>query len=96
MKKTRRNLCVELRPKMRLGSITMIRRPKSRVCNGSTLAHPLLRNLRVSSARKVMASIFWDSQGVIMVDYLQEGHTINDAYYAEKLRWLSQEIVKKR
>ena len=25
---------------------------------------------RVSSARKVMASTFWDSQGVIMVDYL--------------------------
>ena len=41
---------------------------------------------RVSSAGKVMASIFWDNQGVIMVDYLEEGHTINSAYYAEELR----------
>ena len=41
-----------------------------------------------------MASIFWDSQGIIIVDYL-EGCLINtgSAYYAEELR---QEIVKKR
>ena len=51
---------------------------------------------RVSSAGKVIASIFWDSQGVIMVDYLEESHMINGAYYAEKLRWLHQEIIKKR
>ena len=43
-----------------------------------------------------MASIFWDSQGIIMVDYLAESRTINGAYYAEELRRLHQEIVKKR
>ena len=43
-----------------------------------------------------MASIFWDNQGVIMVDYLEEGRTINGAYYAEELRRLRQEIVRKR
>ena len=42
-----------------------------------------------------MASMFWDSQGVIMLDYLEEDHKINGAYYAE-LRWLHQDIVKKR
>ena len=31
-----------------------------------------------------------------MVDYLEEGHTINGAYYEEELRQLIQEIVKKR
>ena len=41
---------------------------------------------RVSSAGKVMASIFWDSQGVIRVNYLGEGRTINGAYFAEKKR----------
>ena len=30
-----------------------------------------------------------------MVDYFKEGHTINDACYAEELRSLSEEIVKK-
>ena len=42
-----------------------------------------------------MASIFWDSQGVIMVDYLEEGCTINGAYCAEELRQLHQEIWRK-
>ena len=43
---TLRNLSVKLSPKMRHGSITLILRPKSRVCNGSTLANTLLRNIR--------------------------------------------------
>ena len=34
--------------------VTLILRPKSRVCNGSILAQPLQRNLRVSSEGKVM------------------------------------------
>ena len=46
---------------------------------------------RVHSAGKVMASIIWDSQGVIMIGYLEQGHTINGASYAGELRWLHQE-----
>ena len=34
-----------------------------------------------------MASIFWDSQGVIMIDYLSKvAHTIDSAYFAGELR----------
>ena len=55
-----RNLWIELWLKMRIGSITLILRPKSRVCSGSTLAHLLLRNVRVFSAGNVMTSIFWE------------------------------------
>ena len=36
---------------------------------------------RVSLAGKVMASVFWDSQGVI----IEQGRTINGAYYAVEL-----------
>ena len=43
---------------------------------------------RVSSAGKVMASIFWVSWWIILKN--------NGAYYAEELRQLCQEIVKKR
>ena len=57
---------------------------------------PLFRNLRVHSAGKVMASIFWDSQGVIMVDNLEQGRMMNGAYYAGELRQLRQEIARKR
>ena len=50
---------------------------------------------RVHSAGKVMASIFWDSQRVIMIDYLEQSRTINDAYYSGELRRLRQEIARK-
>ena len=43
-----------------------------------------------------MASVFWDGQGVIMIDYLEQGRMINDAYYACKLRRLLQKIARKR
>ena len=51
----------------------------------------------VQSAGNVMAPIFMDSQVVmIMIDYLEQGRTINGAYYAGELRWLRQEIARKR
>ena len=40
-----------------------------------------------------MALIFWDSQGIIRVDYLAKGCTIKGVYYADELRLLCQEIV---
>jgi len=32
------------------------------------------------SARKVMATIFWDSKGALYMDFLTERHTINAEY----------------
>ena len=43
---------------------------------------------RVSSAKKMIAAIFWNSQGVIMVDLLEEGGMIKDANYAEEPKQL--------
>jgi len=48
------------------------------------------------SAKKVMASVFWDCKGVIMVDYLAKGETISSAYYCTLLRRLREEIKSKR
>ena len=42
-----------------------------------------------------MASFFLHSQGVIIIDYLEQGRTINGAYYADEMRWLCQGIAKK-
>ena len=36
----------------------------------------------VHSTGNVVVSIFWDSQWVIMIDYIEQGRTINGAYYA--------------
>ena len=51
---------------------------------------------RVHSAGKVMTSILWDSQGVIIFDYLEQCNIIIDAYYAGKLWRLRQVIARKR
>ena len=37
------------------------------------------------SAGKVMATVFWDAQGVIMLDFLAKKSTITGAYYANLL-----------
>ena len=44
------------------------------------------------SAGKVMISIFWDTEGVLLVDYLDKGHTNTGAYYADLLRQLREKI----
>ena len=46
---------------------------------------PPKKFMSVHSAGKAMASILKDSHGVIMTDYLEQGRTINGAYYAGKL-----------
>ena len=50
----------------------------------------------VLSAGKVMATVFWDSQGIILVDYLEKGKTITGAYYATLLDRLKEELNQKR
>ena len=42
-----------------------------------------------------MASIFWDSQRVTMIDYFKQSRTINGAYYEGELRRPRQEIPKR-
>ena len=37
------------------------------------------------SVGKVMATLFWDAQGVIMLDFLAKKSTITGAYYANLL-----------
>ena len=38
---------------------------------------------------KVIASVLWDCEGVLKIDYLQKGQTITGAYYASNLRQLT-------
>ena len=42
-----------------------------------------------------MASVFWDADGILMVDYLEKGQTINGQYYASLLRQLRENIKLK-
>ena len=47
------------------------------------------------SAGKVMATVFWDAQGVIMLDFLVKKSTITVAYYANLLDQLRTVIREK-
>ena len=47
-------------------------------------------------AGKVMASVFWDANSILFIDYLEKGKTINSDYYMALLDRFSAEIKKKR
>lgn len=48
------------------------------------------------SAGKVMATVFWDCKGVLLVDYLPPNTTVNAARYCEVLTKLRAAIKRKR
>ena len=50
----------------------------------------------VFSGGKVMATVFWNSHGVILIDYLQKGKIITGAYYVSLLDKLKAELAEKR
>ena len=50
------------------------------------MEHPSKRARTVPSIGKVMGSAFWVAHGILKVDYLQKGQTINGTYYASLLR----------
>jgi len=51
---------------------------------------------KIASVGKVMASVFWDSEGVLMIDCLERGKTVTGVYYAELIRELRSAIKEKR
>ena len=48
------------------------------------------------STRKNMCTVFWDRQGVLLVEFLPQGTTINSAVYCETLKKLRHAIQNKR
>jgi histone-lysine N-methyltransferase SETMAR len=50
----------------------------------------------VPSAGKVMASVFWDAEGILFIDYLENGKTITGEYYSNLLNRLDEKIREKR
>jgi len=48
------------------------------------------------SAGIVLASIFWDQEGILLIDYLPNGQTINAEYYLSLLVQLKDILKEKR
>lgn len=51
---------------------------------------------RTLSAGKVMATVFWDRKGVLLVDFMPTGTTINSERYCETLKKLRRAIQNRR
>ena len=49
-----------------------------------------------TSPGKVLPSVFWDPLGILFIDYLEKGKTINSKFYIALLVCLKEEIAKKR
>lgn len=57
---------------------------------------PQKKAKNVPSGGKIMASVIWDAEGVIMVDYLQKGQAVTGAYYAALLNKFGAQMKAKR
>ena len=57
---------------------------------------PPLKFRTQPSAGKIMATVFWDSEGILLIDYLPRKTTMNGVYYAGLLVQLRQAIKEKR
>ena len=49
-----------------------------------------------TSAGKVLASVFWDVQSILVINYLEKRRTIDSKYYIASLVHLKEEIAKKQ
>jgi len=64
----------------------MTRRQSNSKWSGGIVTHPAPKKFRVQkSTGKVLASIFWDQDGILLIDYLPKGQTINAEYYSSLL-----------
>ncbi|CAF3250088.1 unnamed protein product [Rotaria socialis] len=54
------------------------------------------RPRRQRSAGKLMMIIFWDKYGILLIDYLPHGTTVNGSYYASTIERLRSAILEKR
>jgi histone-lysine N-methyltransferase SETMAR len=50
----------------------------------------------IPSANKIMATVFWDYEGVILIDVLLRGETINSDVYVEALKKLKKRFWRVR
>jgi hypothetical protein len=91
-----RTLGVGLSLWMEHGYTTTLLRPRNSQNNGFPVGslHPK-KAKTVHSAGKVMATVCWDSQWIILINYLEKGKTITGASYSPLLDRLKTELQEK-
>jgi hypothetical protein len=51
---------------------------------------------QTTSTRKIMCTVFWDRKGMLLVDFLPQGSTINAGVYCDTLTKLRRMIQNKQ
>ena len=77
----------------------MTRRQSNNQWSGSIAAHPPPPQKKFwvqKSAGKALPLIFWDQDGVLLIDYLPNDQTINAEYYSSLLVQLKDILKEKR
>jgi len=69
----------------------MTRRQSNYQWSGGIASHPTPKKFRVQkSPGKFLASIFWDQDGILLIDCLPKGQTNNAEYYLSPLVQLKE------
>ena len=77
--------------------ITMTRGQSNNQWSGGIAAHSTPKNSECKKiGGKVIASIFWDQDGFLLIDYLPKGQTIKVEYYSSLLVQLKDILKEKR
>jgi len=80
---------------MKPGYITMTHRQSNNQWSGSIVAHHTPRNSECKNPLVVLALNFWNQNGILLIDYLPKGQTINAEYYSSLLVQL-KDILKEK
>jgi hypothetical protein len=82
---------------MKPGCIIMIRSQSNNQWNGGIVAHPAPKNSECTNPLEILpTSIFWDQDGILLIDHLPKGQTINTEYYSSLLAQLKEILKEKR
>jgi hypothetical protein len=57
---------------------------------------PTAKTFQMTFVHKVMATVFWDMKGLLLVDFFHKNETINADHYIQTLQKLRQAIRQKR
>ena len=74
----------------------MTRRHSNNQCSGGIAANPAPENSECKNPWKILASIIWEQDGILLIDNLPKDQTINSEYYSSLLVQLKDILKEKR
>ena len=81
---------------MKHGVFTTLLNPSNSHCDGTICIQPEPKYSKLQFQWKNMASVFWDKKGILLVDFMPPGATVNAAAYRDTLTRIRRVIQSKR